>query len=60
MMLMPQFVSCKDCGYLLYKGIELKSADEIIMRNGGVCPNCGRKLSFSMENVEILPAKEFG
>ncbi len=52
---MPQTIICEGCGHLLYKGVELKPPDEIIQRNGGVCPNCGKKLVFKIENVEVLP-----
>jgi len=55
---MPQVAMCKGCGYLLYKGLELKSAEEIIQMAGGRCPNCGRKLSFNIEDVEVKPAKQ--
>lgn len=54
---MPQTIVCKNCGKLLYKGIELKPAEEIIQRNGGHCPSCGRKLTFNIEEVEIIPLK---
>lgn len=52
---MPQTIVCKNCGKLLYSGIELKPAEEIIQRNGGQCPSCGRKLAFNIEDVEIIP-----
>ncbi len=55
---MPQTVVCKQCGHLLYKGVELKPPTEIIQRNGGVCPRCGRKLTFRIEDVEIIPIVE--
>ncbi|MHC1586314.1 MAG: hypothetical protein ACXQTV_02065 [Candidatus Hecatellaceae archaeon] len=54
---MPQVAVCKDCGYVLYRGVELKSAEEIIQMVGGRCPKCGRKLSFSVEDVEVRPSK---
>lgn len=52
---MPQLVVCKNCGHLLYKGIDLKPVDEIIQLNGGFCPKCGRKLVFFISEVEIIP-----
>ena len=54
---MPQVAICKECGYVIYRGLELKSADEIIQMVGGVCPKCGRKLSFNIDDVEIKPAE---
>jgi len=50
---MPQIAVCKGCGYVIYEGVELKSADEIIQMVGGRCPKCGKKLTFNIEDVEI-------
>ncbi|MHC1590166.1 MAG: hypothetical protein ACXQTQ_04310 [Candidatus Hecatellaceae archaeon] len=50
---MPQIVVCKSCGHTIYQGVELKSAEEVIQMVGGQCPKCGRKLAFSIEDVEI-------
>jgi RNase P subunit RPR2 len=52
---LPQVVICKNCKYIIYKGIELKSAEEIIQTVGGICPNCGRKLSFNIDDIDISP-----
>jgi DNA-directed RNA polymerase subunit RPC12/RpoP len=54
---MPQKVVCQGCGYELYNGPELKPPDEIIQKHNGKCPNCGRKLSFIPQNVEVKPMK---
>ena len=55
---MPQIILCKGCGHVLYRGVELRPPTEIIQRNGGVCPKCGKKLQFRIEDIEILPVKE--
>jgi DNA-directed RNA polymerase subunit RPC12/RpoP len=54
---MPQKVVCQDCNHVLYEGDELKPPDEIIQKHNGKCPNCGRKLSFIPQNVEVKPVK---
>jgi DNA-directed RNA polymerase subunit RPC12/RpoP len=54
---MPQKVVCQSCGHELYNGAELKPPDEIIQKHNGKCPNCGRKLSFIPQNVEVKPMK---
>ena len=54
---MPQKVVCRDCGFVLYEDIDLKSPDEIIEQYDGRCPSCGKKLTFVPENVEIKPAE---
>ncbi|MFQ5762263.1 MAG: hypothetical protein ACE5PO_04430 [Candidatus Bathyarchaeia archaeon] len=41
----------------MYRGLELRPADEIIQQSGGLCPTCGRKLNFSVDEVEIIEAK---
>jgi RNase P subunit RPR2 len=56
--MMPQTILCKECGHVLYRGVELRPPVEIIQRNGGVCPKCGRKLQFRIEDIEILPVEE--
>ena len=55
--LMPQTITCKKCSKLLYKGADLKPAEEIVQHNGGHCPGCGNKLGFKMEDVKIGPLK---
>jgi len=55
---MPQRVLCKECGAILYEGIELKTPDEVIQANNGKCPKCGRKLSLIPHKIEILPFKK--
>ncbi|MCK4477933.1 hypothetical protein KAU88_05340 [Candidatus Bathyarchaeota archaeon] len=54
---MPQKVFCQKCGYILYKGPELKPPDEIIQKYDGKCPKCGRKLSSVPIDVEVKPAE---
>ena len=54
---MPQITVCKNCGKLLYKGTDLKPAEEIVQHNGGHCPGCGNKLGFKMEDVTVSPLK---
>ena len=54
---MPQRVSCSQCGYVLFEGLELTAPDEIIQRFDGRCPKCGKKLSFEHGHVEIKPIK---
>jgi RNase P subunit RPR2 len=52
---MPQRVICQKCGTILYEGIELIAPEEIVQRLDGICPKCGKKLSFNPENVTIRP-----
>jgi len=55
---MPQAVVCGGCGHLLYRGTELKTPDEIIQQNAGVCPSCKKKLAFKIEDVTISPMED--
>src|SRR2546425_11257104 len=52
--LCPQRILCSKCGELLYTGLELETPGEIIQRNGGHCPKCGKKLGFDTENLKII------
>jgi hypothetical protein len=51
--IMPQHIICDECRAVLYEGRELKAPEEIIQENGGICPQCGKKLSFFPEKVDI-------
>ncbi|MCK5605510.1 hypothetical protein KAR91_26695 [Candidatus Pacearchaeota archaeon] len=50
---MPEHIICDGCRAVLYEGRELKAPLEIIQENGGLCPQCGKKLSFLPEKVDI-------
>jgi len=50
---MPQRIICKECGYVLYEGLELKTPDEILQLHNERCPKCGKKLSLTPVMVEI-------
>ncbi|HEY4657125.1 MAG TPA: hypothetical protein VIH34_01410 [Candidatus Bathyarchaeia archaeon] len=52
----PQRIQCSKCGEILYTGLELETPSEIIQRNGGYCPKCGKKLGFETENLKIAPS----
>lgn len=54
---MPQQVLCKECGAVLYEGVDLKTPDEVIQANNGKCPNCGRKLSIIPHRIEVHPVR---
>jgi len=55
---MPQKILCTSCNASLYDGFELESPLEIVQRNGGVCPKCGRKLSFDPDTIKIIPVEQ--
>jgi len=50
---MPQKIICGGCGHILYEGTDLKPPEESVQQFKGVCPNCGKKLHFDPNNVEI-------
>lgn len=50
---MPQKVICDNCGKVLYDHSDLKSPADIIKKFDGVCPQCGNKLIFDPEKIEI-------
>jgi DNA-directed RNA polymerase subunit RPC12/RpoP len=55
---MPQKILCTSCNTPLYDGFELESPLEIIQRNGGACPKCGRKLTFDPDAIKIIPVEQ--
>lgn len=50
---MPQRITCGGCGEVFYEGTDLKLPDEVIQQLKGVCPKCGKKLTFDPKNVDI-------
>jgi hypothetical protein len=55
---MPQKILCTGCNTVLYDGFELESPLEILQRNNGVCPKCGRRLGFNPDTIKIVPMSE--
>ena len=55
---MPQKIFCRECGFILYQGLELETPAEIIDRRNGECPGCRRRLYFESEKVKITPASK--
>ena len=54
---MPQRITCGGCGEVFYNGNNLKLPEEIVQKLEGVCPKCGKKLSFNAENVDVQAPK---
>jgi len=50
---MPQRVICFDCSCLLYEGPDFCPPAEVAKQYGGVCPKCGKKLSFLPLNIDV-------
>ncbi len=55
---MPQRIICGDCGKVLYEGNDLKLPEELIQQLKGVCPECGKKLSFDPTKININISQE--
>lgn len=55
---MPQRIICGGCGKVLYEGNDLKLPEELIQQFKGVCPGCGKKLSFDPAKVDIRVLQE--
>ena len=56
---MTQKILCTGCNTILYEGFELESPLEIILRNNGVCPRCGKKLYFDPDIIKIEPIGKY-
>jgi len=50
---MPQRIVCSRCGYVFYEGNMVKSPEEVIKEYRGKCPQCGKRLTFSVDSVEV-------
>jgi RNase P subunit RPR2 len=55
----PQVAYCKDCKAILYDGHEIESPLEIIRIFAGVCPECGRKLTYDPDSMKFTPISKF-
>jgi RNase P subunit RPR2 len=56
---MPQKIFCSNCQHVLYQGLELEIPVEIVSRNGGYCPNCGKKIVFNPDSLIIKPNENY-
>jgi DNA-directed RNA polymerase subunit M/transcription elongation factor TFIIS len=53
---LPQRIFCGKCKNILYEDdIDVIEPNQIILKYDGVCPNCGKKLNFNPENINIIP-----
>ncbi|MEM2922342.1 MAG: hypothetical protein QXF26_08525 [Candidatus Bathyarchaeia archaeon] len=50
---MPQRILCSACKTILYEGLELEPPIEIIQRNNGFCPKCGKKLDYDSNSLRF-------
>ena len=50
---MPQKIVCGGCNEVFYEGTDLRLPEELIQQFKGICPKCGRKLTFEPKNIEI-------
>ncbi len=41
---MPEKIVCKNCGYVLYEGLDLIPPIEVFKRVNGRCPSCNAPL----------------
>jgi RNase P subunit RPR2 len=54
---MPQKIVCSGCHTTLYEGYEVVEPVEVISQYNSKCPNCGKKLEFDYENIELCVIK---
>jgi len=50
---MPQRIICSGCSYVLYEGSDFGPPAEFVRKCGGVCPKCGRILSFLPLSIDV-------
>jgi len=52
---LPQLTVCRSCNTVLFDGPEMEEPIETIRRHNGICPGCGRRLTFDVGNIRISP-----
>jgi len=55
---LPQLTVCKSCSTVLFDGPEMEEPIETIRRHNGICPGCGRRLTFDVGNIRISPVAQ--
>ena len=55
---MPQKIICGDCGEVFYNKNDLKSPEDVLQQYDGVCPNCGKELSFDPSKIDIFALQD--
>ena len=53
--ILPQKITCFECGHILYEGSILKSPKDIIRRHEEKCPKCSRILELQRDSITIFP-----
>ena len=56
--ILPQKAMCSECGFILYEGDLLKTPNDIMRKFEDRCPECRRRLIFSMDRISITPYEE--
>ena len=55
---MPFEIICGDCGFVLYRGSEMRGTKEVLRTFKGRCGNCDAKLSMENYVVEVTTANK--
>ena len=55
---MPFEIICNDCGFVLYRGSEMRSPKDVLRAFRGKCGNCNAKMSIENFNVVVAVANK--
>ena len=55
---MPFEIICDDCGFVLYRGSEMRGTKEVLRTFKGRCGNCDTKLSRENYGIEVITANK--
>jgi hypothetical protein len=55
---MPFEIVCDDCGFVLYRGSEMRSPKDVMRTFKGRCGNCAEKMSIDNYKVEVAMANK--
>lgn len=53
---MPFEIVCDECGFILYRGSEMRSSKDVLRTFKGRCASCNEKLSLENFGMEVSPA----
>lgn len=56
---MPLETICDDCGFVLYRGSEMRSPKDVLRTFKGRCGNCSAKMSIENYGVVVTTANKY-
>jgi hypothetical protein len=55
---LPQKIFCGGCDEVFYQDNDLKMPDDILQQLKGICPKCGKTLTFDAKNIIVKTSRD--